>query len=107
MKKNTIVRKGLWIAGLLLMLGVSVAAYGFSRAGERVDCPGKVLCPLTGEVVCKDQCPLVDANRADCPGKLECPLTGELVCRDKCPLGANGKTAEADKALPACCRGEK
>jgi hypothetical protein len=107
MQKDVVVRKGFWIAGLLLMLGVTVAAYGFSRAGERVDCPGTVLCPLTGEEVCKDQCPLTDASRADCPGKVECPLNGELVCRDKCPLGADSKTAETDEELPACCLGEK
>ena len=27
-------------------------------------------------------------ERPDCPGKIECPLTGELVCKDRCPLGA-------------------
>jgi hypothetical protein len=26
--------------------------------GEREDCPGKIVCPLTGEVICADQCPL-------------------------------------------------
>ncbi|HUG68507.1 MAG TPA: hypothetical protein VMM76_12210 [Pirellulaceae bacterium] len=110
MKNNVIARKGLWIVGLLLMFGISVAAYGFSRAGERVeraDCPGKLACPLTGEVVCKDQCPLVDAQQDDCPGKIECPLTGELVCQDECPLGAEGKAAEAGEELPLCCRGKK
>jgi len=107
MKKNVIVKKGLGIVGLLLMVGVSMAAYGFSQSGERADCPGKVVCPLTGEEVCKDQCPLVDANRDDCPGKIECPLTGEMVCRDECPVGAEGKTTDADEELPACCRGKK
>lgn len=107
MNRYVIVKKGAWVLGLLLMLGVTVAAYGFSRAGERADCPGKVACPLTGEEVCKDQCPLVDADRADCAGKVECPLTGELVCEDKCPLGADGETAEADEELPACCRDSK
>lgn len=107
MKKNVIVKKGLWIVGLLLMLGVSVAAYDFSRASERADCPGKVVCPLTGEEVCKDRCPLVDADRADCSGKMECPLNGELICRDECPVGAEEKTAEADEELPPCCRAKK
>lgn len=84
-----------------------MAAYGFSRAGERGDCPGKVVCPLTGEEVCKDQCPLIDANRADCPGKVVCPLTDEPVCQDECPLGADEKAVEADEELPPCCRGKK
>jgi hypothetical protein len=34
------------------------------------------------------------AERPDCPGKIECPLTGDLVCRDRCPLGA-GAPADA------------
>ena len=106
MKKNVILGRGLLIVGLLLMLGVSVAAYGFSRAGERADCPGKVNCPLTGEEVCKDRCPLVDADRPDCPGNVECAASGELVCRDECPLEADGTKAEAEKDLPACCRGK-
>lgn len=107
MKKNAIVKKGMWIVGLALMLGISLAAFGFSQTGDRVDCPGKVVCPLTGEEVCQDQCPLVDANRADCPGKIECPITGELVCRDKCPVGTAGSTVESGEDLPPCCRGKK
>ncbi|MEX1027021.1 MAG: hypothetical protein WD049_03300 [Candidatus Paceibacterota bacterium] len=104
MKKNVIAKKGLWVLGLLLMLGVSVAAYGFSQAGEQADCPGKVDCHLTGEEVCKDRCPLIDANRADCPGKVNCPLTGEKVCRDECPLDAGAQISKAEEELPACCR---
>ncbi len=33
-------------------------------------------------------------ERPDCPGKIVCPLTGELVCRDRCPLGAGGAKSE-------------
>lgn len=29
---------------------------------------------------------LQDPNRADCPGMIECPLTGETICADECPL---------------------
>lgn len=25
------------------------------------------------------------ANRADCPGKMTCPLTGKIICVDQCP----------------------
>lgn len=111
MKNHMDVRKGLRIAGLLLLLGVSLGAYGFARTGERTGCPGKVVCPVTGEEICKDQCPLVDANRADCPGEIECPLTGELVCRDRCPLAVSAEVstqaAASDDDLPPCCRGKK
>lgn len=43
---------------------------------------------------------LKDPNRADCPGLIECPLTGELICADECPL-ANGEEADAD-VPPCC-----
>jgi hypothetical protein len=31
------------------------------------------------------------AERSDCPGKIVCPLTGQLVCKDRCPLGAGAE----------------
>ncbi len=86
---------------LAVVVGGSIVAYGYA-SGERArsDCPGKVVCPLTGELVCKDACPLLDPDRSDCPGMIECPLTGELVCRDECPL----VTAEAGDDRPSCCQ---
>lgn len=90
--------------GVLLVVGVSVAASSFAVGTARQDCPGKIICPLSGEEVCKDRCPLIDADRADCPGKIECPLTGELVCRDQCPLGAS---AETESALAPCCQAKQ
>ena len=37
---------------------------------------------------------LVDPTHSDCPGKIVCPIDGELVCRDECPLGeASTKTS--------------
>lgn len=84
-------------AGVLtaLMLGTAVAPGFATRANT---CPGKIVCPLTGELVCRDQCPRIDANRAECPGRIECPLTGGLVCADRCPLGDN-----QEALTPACC----
>ena len=43
---------------------------------------------------------LKDPNRADCPGLIECPLTGEMICADECPL-ADGEKADAD-VPPCC-----
>ena len=57
-------------------------------------------------------------TRSDCPGKVTCPLTGEEVCKDRCPLAAK-KTdaakltdtketlASEEAELPACCRNKK
>ena len=85
---------------------VAIAAGGLTTyslafaTSEGSSCPGTVICPITGDEVCQDECPLLDANRADCPGKVECPLTGELVCSDECPLGLASAVAK-----PSCCNG--
>ncbi len=107
MKNKRVIWSGLGLMSVLLLVSVTMAASGFSRSNERADCPGTVTCPINGEEVCKDQCPLIDASRTDCPGKIECPLTGELVCRDQCPLGASADTAGSENELPACCRDKK
>ncbi|MEX0701788.1 MAG: hypothetical protein WD069_06800 [Planctomycetales bacterium] len=105
--------KTFWTTGLVVALGVALGAYALTRSqastaeADQVqsDCPGRIVCPLSGEEVCKDQCPLLDANRSDCPGKIECPIDGELVCRDECPLGADsGAEARSEADLPPCCR---
>ena len=106
---------------VLALSGLVALPLAFAGARqERSDCPGKVVCPLTGEEVCKDRCPLAakarktDATRADCPGQVECPLTGELVCRDECPVTDAAKPAETtapaseeEAELPPCCRNRK
>lgn len=89
----------------LMVLGglalAAVSAFGFAAAtAERADCPGKIVCPLSGELTCRDECPTIDSTRADCPGRIECPLTGELVCVDRCPVAPS----EATKDVPSCCR---
>lgn len=98
-------------------LGVTAFAVSSSSPTERDDCPGKIVCPLTGELVCEDQCPVgtesdiastnatlqLDATRADCPGRIVCPLTGELVCEDQCPV--DEKTSTED--LAECCPGRE
>ncbi len=49
------------------------------------------------------------AARADCPGKVVCPLSGELVCRDRCPLDAadapEASTGQATRR--GCCVGAR
>tara|TARA_R110002049_G_scaffold215606_1_gene387097 strand:- start:54354 stop:54680 length:327 start_codon:yes stop_codon:yes gene_type:complete len=108
MQSKRIIWSGLGFTSILLLMGVTMAASGgFSGSNERTDCPGKVTCPINGEEVCKNQCPLIDASRTDCPGKVECLLTGELVCRDQCPLGASTDTAGSENELPPCCRSKK
>ena len=62
---------------LIAMLAISVAAAGVALAAG-------------------------SNSRSDCPGKIICPLTGELVCKDRCPFGAQKHTGSAD--LPVCCR---
>lgn len=44
----------------------------------------------------------VDSSRPDCPGQIVCPQTGEPVCRDRCPLGDG--TAEEAAVPDCCRR---
>ena len=94
------------LAVVLCLVAIAVGgltSYSLAFAGgEGSTCPGTVVCPITGDEVCQDECSLVDANRADCPGKVECPLSGELVCSDECPLGLASAVAK-----PSCCIGSK
>lgn len=104
--KNIIVKNGLWGLGLLLMLGVSVAAYGVSRSDESAEDSATVECPLTGEEVCKDQCPLEAGNQACCSGKGEPHLSGKSCCAGKSELGCEGEAVSAENNAPACCSNE-
>ena len=91
----------------LAMLGLASAIAAPAAGLARSDCPGKVICPLTGEKVCRDQCPLTNVTRSDCPGQITCPIDGEIVCRDQCPLATADEAGDdATAALPQrrCCQ---
>ena len=36
------------------------------------------------------------AGRSDCPGTKICPLTGEVICVDQCPQGCCASVADAN-----------
>lgn len=36
----------------------------------------------------------VSSTRADCPGQIICPLTGQPVCIDQCPMSKTAGKAE-------------
>jgi len=102
MKRRMWFRRFVALAAVLTLGGFGLAA----ASSERSDCPGKIVCPITGKLVCKDRCPAPDTNRADCPGRIVCPLTGKLVCKDRCPLHKSSDGNAADK--PSCCsKGER
>ncbi len=87
------------------MLATALGAAGLATTSKTTAfggaCPGKIICPLTGELICRDQCPRTDADRPDCPGLIRCPLTDEDVCADRCPA-----QAEKQATAPTCCAGE-
>ncbi len=88
------------LVGFAAVTGIVLAQ---TRA-ERSDCPGKIVCPQTGELICRDKCPTADPDRRDCPGRIVCPLTGKLVCKDRCPLSQNGVPSEkSEVTVPSCC----
>jgi hypothetical protein len=45
------------------------------------------------------------SDRPDCPGKIVCPLTGDLICADLCPLEADARDVSLPVAdtQPSCC----
>ena len=45
---------------LVVAIAVAATAYAvaFSSFTDRAGCPGKIVCPLTVELVCKDRFPL-------------------------------------------------
>jgi len=94
------------VSSVALMAVAAVGAVRWAATStDRPDCPGKIVCPQTGQLVCRDQCSTVDPDRSDCPGRIACPQTGDLVCVDRCPLGSNAELD--DETLPPCCRGGK
>ena len=90
-----------WTISIVVLAILSVTTLG---AVKRADCPGKIVCPETGKLICRDQCPMIDQNRPDCPGQVVCPLTGQLVCKDRCPVGDTATKTPHTKAKPACCQ---
>lgn len=88
------------VLGLAALGGLKLA----KSQANRPNCPGKIVCPQTGELICRDRCPTVDPNRPDCPGRITCPQTGEWVCRDRCPLGRKSTTTNPPESkVPSCC----
>ena len=62
-----------WVLPMAAVAGLALSAFGGIRlATERPDCPGKIICPLTGQLVCKDRCPLHE-NRESAPGSTQKP----------------------------------
>jgi hypothetical protein len=73
-----------WILSTAMVAGLALTAFGgvrlFASAAERPDCPGKIVCPLTGKLVCKDRCPLssdsATASKADTKVPCSCCKKG-------------------------------
>jgi len=61
-------KKRLWIAAAVVALLGGFSAYRLAFAGAATpDCPGRIICPITGEEICRDRCPLVkDGEAPDC-----------------------------------------
>ncbi len=58
-------KKGLLSLAIAVALGVS-AAYPLAFAsGGRSDCPGKIVCSITGELICSDQCPVGEPSASE------------------------------------------
>jgi len=53
---------------------IAATAYAISSSSsaDRADCPGKIVCPVTGEFVCKDRCPVDSEKNQEQPVLLSC-----------------------------------
>jgi hypothetical protein len=83
---------GAWMAACLVA-AASIDAQTFAQ--ERPDCPGKIICPLTGEPVCKDRCPL---------GTTSGPAKGSC-CAPQLGAVALGVLASTKRDEPVSLRG--
>ena len=64
----------------LLSAGTSWMAVSAAET-SRSDCPGKIVCPLTGDEVCADRCPVDTENVPTAPSK-----TADELCGGACPV---------------------
>ena len=65
----------LWLVAAAL-LGSGTLSYALVSGEKREDCPGKIICQITGEEICKDQCPLTKGATAE-PVGASCCGTGK------------------------------
>lgn len=52
-------RRRIILALLLSAIVGTGVLYGFKASSEKPSsCPGRIICPVTGKVICRDLCPL-------------------------------------------------
>jgi hypothetical protein len=84
-----------WAVLTLAAAGTGVGAYAVAGSGKatRSDCPDTIVCPVTGETVCRDRCPL-NGDPRDTPSVSPC-----------CGERAGAANAAAKPAVKeGCCR---
>jgi len=55
---------------------------------------------------------VVDTPNAECPGRIVCPVSGEVICADRCPLDSAVEPVSLNPAAepaqtPLCCAGPR
>jgi len=55
------------LCAALLTLSLVGGVFAYRAVSERADCPGKIICPITGQEICADQCPLDKQPQAEVP----------------------------------------
>lgn len=46
------------------------------------------------------------AEREDCPGKIICPISGQLICADECPATEKAVSLPVNQEPACCCSGD-
>lgn len=71
---KTVAASALSAAGLMGLSGCAATASpsgSMAVATERADCPGKIVCAITGELICADRCP-AESGMAVASGTSSC-----------------------------------
>ena len=66
----------LWLASAAL-IGSGALAYALVSGEKREDCPGKIICSVTGQEICKDRCPIVTKEERPSPVGTACCGSGK------------------------------
>ena len=59
--------KKIILGGAVASLCLAGGVFAYRVSMTRADCPGKMVCPITGNVICADQCPLDEQMPAPTP----------------------------------------
>lgn len=91
--------------GLIALVGVVMS----QSKGKASTCYAGMTLPTPEQSLNPNDSITDDSYRANCPGKILCPVTGKIICKDRCPLNKEVKntTSKSKSNLSSCCTTKK